>query len=369
MLTTGEEVSLYFHLPFCQKKCPYCHFYVQPYHEESISLFFEGLKREWDQKKHLLLGKKIVSIYFGGGTPSLVPIRYLESLFEYLPITSDMEITFEANPEDVSEENAKGWKKLGINRMSVGVQTLTPSLLQFLGRIHSSEKAIKAVQTLADVGFSNISIDLMFELPSQRFSDMKSTLDIVTNLPISHLSLYNLCYEEGSVYYKKQDELSLLQPPDSEGLQMLNYAEESLENAGLKRYEISAFAREGFESIHNLGYWRGTPFLGFGPSAFGEWDGSRKRNIAHLRKWLKALEKSEVAIDFEETLPTAEKERERLAIGLRVFSGYKIKNQSKEIESVLSDLIDKGWVKKENEIAYLTHEGRLFYDSVAEYIV
>ncbi|MCB1115610.1 MAG: radical SAM family heme chaperone HemW, partial [Chlamydiia bacterium] len=261
-----KAASLYFHFPFCKKKCPYCHFYVIP--DRDHGPFLEALEREWDMLQSLLAGKEIVSVYFGGGTPSLC----LEGIEWVLSRVQGQEITVETNPEDVTEEKIARLKELGVNRMSIGVQSLSNVLLKTLGREHTADGAIDAVLKAKNGGIDNITIDLMYELPYQTFELWKETVDRACALPIAHLSLYNLTFEPHTVFKKKEGALRPHLPSEEEAAKMLAYACETFEKSGLERYEISAFARENKRSIHNTGYWQGRPFLGLGPSAFSFWE-------------------------------------------------------------------------------------------------
>src|SRR5579864_9300472 len=253
MPTTGE-VSLYFHIPFCRRKCPYCHFYVVPHETKAANALLESLRLEWDQNKHLIQGKNIISVYFGGGTPFLIGPEAITEILSWIQ-PSNAEITLEANPEDVTLPAMQAFAKAGINRVSLGVQSLDNPLLIVLGRHHSAQQAISAIQATNEAGISNITIDLMYEIPQQTLTSWKNTLAQLETLPITHLSLYNLTIEPQTVFYKKRAQLTPLLPSSEESLTMLNLAVASLEKMGLKRYEISAFAKKDFIARHNTGYW------------------------------------------------------------------------------------------------------------------
>ncbi len=357
-------ISLYIHVPFCTKKCPYCHFFVVP--NDDHDLYMNALQKEFELIQPLIAGKEIVSIYFGGGTPSLLGPKNIETILNWTGRSG--EITLEANPDDVSLEKMKAFKAAGINRISLGIQSLDNPLLKTLGRLHTAQKALEAVHATSQAGIENITIDLMYELPGQTLKIWEHTLDQLSSLPITHLSLYNLTFEPGAVFYKKQKELSPLLPPPEESLAMLGAACTKLQNIGLTRYEISAFAKPGFESKHNTGYWTGRPFLGLGPSAFSFWEGRRFRNICHLKKWHEMLAQNLLPRDFDEKLSPLASLHERLAVRLRLFDG------APRIEfpidpALLNQLISKGWISLTPSRILLTDQGRLFYDSVAEEIV
>ena len=205
MPKTGK-LSVYFHIPFCTKKCPYCHFFVIPHKKTSEEQLIAGLKKEWQWRKPLLQGKEILTVYFGGGTPSLLEPDTISELLEMVG-GNPTEITLEVNPETVSYERMAAYKKAGVNRISIGVQSLDDSELITLGRNHGVSKASDAIKITKDAGFDNITIDLMFELPNQTLASWEKTLSKATQLPITHLSLYNLTFEPHTSFYKKQKEL------------------------------------------------------------------------------------------------------------------------------------------------------------------
>lgn len=355
-MTTG---SIYIHVPFCTKKCPYCHFFSHPL--QDVSLYLDGIKREWALRKASLTN--IVSIYLGGGTPSLLSLSEIEEILTLFPRAE--EVTIETNPDDLTLEKLQGYRSLGINRISIGVQSLDDDNLKVIGRSHSAKKAKDGVLMAYAAGFDNITIDLMYDLPGQRFSTWKKTIDAAVQLPISHLSIYNLIFEEGSSYYKSKP----LVPPEEESLLMLEYAVTACEKNGLHRYEISAFCRDNKESIHNTGYWLGRPFIGLGPAAFSYMDGSRFKNISHLKKWHTALTSGADSADFRETLPYPDNIHELLAVRLRLMRGTTLENIPPETLSILDSLAEQGFLHKTPTHARLSEKGKLFYDLVASEII
>lgn len=367
MPTTGE-ISLYFHIPFCRRKCPYCHFYVLPQENSFHKTLLDSLRLEWDLNKHHLQDQKIVSVYFGGGTPFLIGPEAIAEILSWIDPPADAEITLEANPEDVSLNAMQAFAQAGINRVSLGIQSLDDHLLKVLGRHHSAEQARQAVLTTAKAGISNITIDLMYEIPEQTVASWKNTLDQLSSLPITHLSLYNLTIEPQTVFYKKRSSLTPLLPSSEDSLIMLNMAVEALQQLGLQRYEISAFAKEGFIARHNTGYWLGRPFLGFGPSAFSYFEGKRYRNFCDLKKYAAMLQTGKSPVDFAEELSPLASLHERLAVQLRLLVGVD-KSKFPVDEALYRKLQEKGWLQMDHTKAQLTQLGLLFYDSVAEEIV
>lgn len=353
-------ISLYFHIPFCTKKCPYCHFYVIPNRSPFRKTLSEGLALEWERQLPLFEGKEIVSIYFGGGTPTLFGPEGIAPLLNRISNrSSDCEITIEANPEEADESLLSQFRSLGINRLSLGVQSLDDRSLQQLERIHSAQKAKQAIFAAKKVGFDNISIDLMYDLPDQTEESWRFTLDQLPELPIQHLSLYNLTIEPHTSFYKRKTK-----PASGElSLRLLHLA---LEKIPLPRYEISAF---GLPSRHNVGYWTARPFLGFGPSAFSYWEGERFRNIANLQRYTRALKSNVSPIDFRERLPYASHLRELLAVRLRLLEGVPLSAFDIISPSDLQKWIDSSLLIREQDRIRLTEKGMLFYDTLASEII
>lgn len=361
------EISLYFHVPFCKKKCGYCHFYSEPFDSSAKAKYLEALLREWATKKTLLEGKKIVSVYFGGGTPSLLAPDDLQTLLQ--PISREgIEITLEANPDSVSYEYMKALFSLGINRISLGVQSFDDDNLKRLHRLHDSKKARLAIQAIAKAGFQNLSIDLMYDLPLQTLASWQEEIKIARDLPITHLSLYNLTIEPHTPFFQRKAELESLMPSPEESREALRMAKTLLEEKGFSHYEISAFAKESFHSRHNCGYWTGREYLGLGPGAYSYVDGTRFRNTPNLKRY---IEDSQL-IDESETLGQSEKTRELLVLNLRLLCGVDLKAfevkagpLSKETEKEIEKLIEKGLLRRVSGQLMMTEKGLFFYDTIA----
>lgn len=334
-----------------------------------LALYREALKH-----------KNVVSLYFGGGTPSLFgPARIaqvIEWISSYCKLSPAAEITLEANPENISQELMKAYCQAGINRVSIGVQTLDRRLLNLLGRLHDPAIALQAIHTTYQAGIPNISIDLMYDLPKQTLEHWEATLDEVHNLPIQHLSLYNLTIEPHTLFFKKQAEIKPWLPDEEASLAMYMMAIEKLENMGLNQYEISAFAQPGKESHHNTGYWLGRPFLGFGPSAYSYWEGKRFRNIANLSRYSQLLHSGQFPIDFEEKLDPDAHRRELFVIQLRMLRGVSIDSFTQEhgdfepaTRITIARLIKESLLHQQEGKLYLTPRGILFYDTVATELI
>lgn len=332
--------------------------------------FVKSLLLEWEQKKDQLHNRTLKSIYFGGGTPALLSPQLFEKILSKLSLNSAIEITLEANPENLNFELLKDFKSLGINRLSLGAQSFDDRLLKILSRTHDSKATLFALSAAEKAGFENISIDLMYDLPNQTREDWLETLKIASNQPITHLSLYNLTIEPETVFFKKRNQLVL--PNQEESLFMYQSAEKILSSAGLIPYEISAFAKPGYYSRHNVGYWTAREFLGLGPSAFSYFNQERFRNVPHYNKYKKALNEGLDPKEEPDHLTADERRKELLAVEIRLRRGVDLTHFQKrhgkltpETEKSLQELIHKGWVQQKENTIKLTPNGILFYDSVA----
>ncbi len=375
-----EQVSLYFHVPFCTKKCPYCHFYVIPNQQNFHELLEQGFAREWDNYIPILKEKIITSIYFGGGTPTLFAPAGIKNILKrisesQIELTDSCEITIEANPEELEISLLNQLLEMGINRLSLGVQSLDDRSLETLERTHSAKKAELAILNAELAGFKNISIDLMYDIPNQTQASWNHTLSRIRSLPIQHLSLYNLTIEPHTSFFKRRKELTLPEPHMS--IQYLFSLIQTMKDMKWKRYEISAFCKEGYASNHNLGYWTYRPFLGFGPSAFSFWNSERFQNVANIQRYAKALKDKQSPIHFQETLPYPQNIKEELAVRLRLLDGVDIDSIFSPREKMLpqetllavDQLMQQGFLYKKGSHLFLSEKGLLFYDTVASEII
>lgn len=328
-----------------------------------------------------LHGKRVVSIYFGGGTPTkLSPDHYALLLGAMrnagIEIAPDCEITLEANPEDVTLPLMQQFSALGINRVSLGVQSLLDADLTFLGRTHNVSASTRALLATHEAGIPNISMDLLFELPHQTLSTFERSLAALKGLPFTHLSLYNLTIEPHTVFFKKKQALEAVLPPDEERLHMLELAFVTLSELGLERYEISAFARPGYISRHNSGYWLGRPFMGFGPSAFSYWEGARFSNTTRFNHYLDSVKEGQLPVAFTETLPYPSNLQELFAVRLRLVQGIDLAAFTachgmlpQSVWESVDKLVTQGLLIHTEDNVRLTPRGQLFYDTVASELI
>ncbi len=316
-------ISLYLHIPFCRQKCGYCSFVSHAGREADISAYVEALKKELTLR---VAGNCLNTVYFGGGTPSLLAHEQLNDIMSTIhslcPVDKDAEITIEANPGTVDEAYLAVVRKLGINRLSLGMQSLDDTGLVMLGRIHSAAEAREAVQFARNAGFANLNVDLIYSLPGQSLASWKKTLKGVVELAPEHISLYPLTLEgdEPICVAIERGELSSLNPDLA--AEHYELAEDLLAAHGYGHYEISNWAKQGYECRHNLVYWQGLPYIGAGVAAHSYIDGHRCANTADLDEYLNAFRGgSRTALDWDEEISPELRLAEAVILGLRLSRG------------------------------------------------
>ncbi|MEO6187254.1 MAG: radical SAM family heme chaperone HemW [Ginsengibacter sp.] len=369
--------GIYIHIPFCRRACHYCnfHFSTSPALNKEM---IQSLKQEILLSKNdpYILGQTIQTIYFGGGTPSLLDKRNIEELlsgvknnFEVDPAA---EITLEANPDDINAISLEGWKNIGINRLSVGLQSFIDRDLKWMNRVHNSQQALLAIKMIKESGINNYSVDLIYGTPSLTIEEWKKNVETIIALDVPHVAAYALTVEPGTALQsmiklgKKADISS-----DDQAEQFLQLME-WMKKAGYEHYEISNFARPGFRSKHNSSYWKGTPYLGIGPSAHSFSGKARKWNIANNPRYIKSIKKNAIPFE-EEVLTKGQQLNEYIMTSLRTIDGLDLrfveKNFSPDdrlnIESDSAVYKNKKMMLLENEHLMLTQEGKLFADGIA----
>ncbi|MCM1291513.1 MAG: radical SAM family heme chaperone HemW [Prevotella sp.] len=367
--------GLYIHIPICRRKCLYCDFYSVGESVVRKDILVDALIRELQIRRSEITGE-VSSIYIGGGTPSLFGIedlnRLLVNVRKIFEICKDVEITIELNPDDVSNEYAKGLKFIGINRVSVGIQSLDDGELKRVGRRHDAKSALKCMEIISNE-FDNCSYDLIFGLPGQTLDSWRRSLYGVLQFSPKHISAYSLMYEEGTAltFLRCRGDIREL----DEGLSEAMFYElcEMSSRIGLRQYEISNFAREGFESRHNSSYWKGVPYLGIGPSAHS-YDGMRCRryNLPDVKNYVRGIMEDGNPVISEEILSDDELREEYVMTRLRTCSGidlveFKEKFGVKEYEQLLvrmKPIISKGMLKRIDGRVTLTRKSILISDSI-----
>ena len=365
---------IYVHIPFCARICPYCAFYKDLLDRSQTSRFCETLLRElerneWRRRtgdRHSLLRPS--TIYFGGGTPTALNIAQLELLLrgfhERLELSQLVEWTIEANPGSVSARKATLLKKFGVNRISLGVQSWDDELLKLLGREHDARQAEESFQILRKAGFTNINVDLMFGLPGQTADQWRATLEKTIALHPEHVSTYCLTYEEDTEFFLRHARGEFRQDTDADA-DFFEMTMAILEEAGYEQYEISNYARRGFESVHNRAYWLGKDYLGIGPSAVSTIGMQRWQNVCDYRAYIDRLRSEKSARGSNENLTDEMKRTERIALGLRTRDGIsasELKNFAQETD----ELVGLQLLRKSNGNFVLTRRGKSLADSISE---
>lgn len=313
--------SLYVHFPFCEAKCHYCDFYSlgrERTKEGDADSFERALKAEAEQLGHLL-SPELDTIFFGGGTPSMTPPesmkRALEPLWKHSRVTEKTEWTMEANPSSIDLGRMKEYRALGVNRVSMGVQAMREDLLKNLGRVHSREAAIRALNVVFEAGFDNVSVDLLCGVPNQGIKDLEEAMTALSSYPITHLSCYLLTLPKHHPMYKDL-------PHEDEQLEHLLFIDRWMRERGFEHYEISNFAKPGKEARHNLHYWKGHAYLGLGPSAHSFDSKKRWKNVSSLHKYSRDLASGQSVVEWTEELSAEQRNLESWMLALRLAEGF-----------------------------------------------
>ena len=361
---------IYVHIPFCARICPYCAFYKDLLDRSQAWRFCEAVLRDLDEQR-AVFGISPKTIYFGGGTPTALNTSQLEFLLEgfhqRLDLSALEEWTIEANPGSVSARKATLLHRLGVNRISLGVQSWDNNLLRILGREHNAAQAEQSFHILRDARFSNINIDLMFGLPDQTIRQWRQTLEKTISLRPDHISAYCLTYEEDTEFFARQSRGELKANPDTNA-DFFEMTMSILEHAGYEQYEISNYARPGFSSVHNRAYWSGEDYLGVGPSAFSTVGMRRWQNLADYRAYADRTLLGQSPIGSTENLTSEMKRAEKIALSLRTRDGVPVP-ELKRFTRETNEFIAIGLLRQSNGTFALTQKGKSLADSVAEAFV
>ena len=367
--------GIYIHMPFCKVKCMYCDFYSVADKDEAIPTFFEALIKEIEICETDTRDWIIDTIFIGGGTPSLMTPYQLESLIKALDKKFDLthvsEFTLEANPGEAPLERLKSFRALGVNRISMGVQSLQPSLLQFLTRIHGPEEVFNTFDTARQAGFQNINCDLIFSIPNQTMKIWESDLKHILDLGPEHMSCYSLTVEKGTQLYQYVNRGKVKMPNDDQSAAYYRWAQSTMADYGYRQYEISNWSKPKLECNHNFHYWEIDPYLAFGPSAHGFDGKSRFSNINDLDSYINKLVKGDSPLQHIEKLTRKNYTNELIGFGLRINKGINLENISNEFKSKFDQRIvdikykwGKYLIQKGNRLR-LTEEGYAFADAIA----
>ena len=326
MITKNNEIGIYVHIPFCKKKCDYCDFISYCDKGMLISDYIESVIKEIESQN---IKSKITTVYIGGGTPSYIDSKYIIKILEKIKeknISEDAEITIEVNPGTVTEKKLKDYINCGINRLSIGLQSTKDEILKEIGRIHEYADFLNTYNMAKKIGFNNMNVDLMIGLPNQKIIDIKESLEKILELNPNHISVYSLILEEGTSLFKKVEDGVLKIPDEELERNMYWYVKNTLELNGYKHYEISNFAKEGYESKHNLNCWNQKEYIGIGCAAHSYKNITRYSNTENIEEYInnihkKCFEKNRI---IHEVQTEEDARKEFMLLGLRKVDGVKI---------------------------------------------
>ncbi|NOQ75807.1 MAG: radical SAM family heme chaperone HemW [Crocinitomix sp.] len=366
--------GIYVHIPFCKVKCHYCdfHFSVQLKNREAL---IHAICDELIIRKDYIGDESVRTIYFGGGTPSVVEVELLHEIIQAIEqnytIAPDCEVTLECNPDDLDEEKLIGLREFGVNRLSIGIQSFNNKVLQFMNRAHNSTQALDSVKLAKACGFENITIDLIYGVPGTSMETWKNQLDQMIELGVPHLSAYCLTIEENTVFGKWQKTGKLKPYEDQESLKQFQYLMDYMKSHGYEQYEISNFAKPNFISKHNSAYWLGEKYLGIGPSAHSFNGAKRSWNVANNPRYIQLINKHE---SFNETEVLSKKDQfnEYILTRLRTKWGINL-NDMKAISPemltdsmpILKEYLEEGCVEENGDVFTLTNEGKYIADGIS----
>ena len=363
--------GLYVHIPFCKRACTYCDFHFSTNQQQQRRLL-DAMRRELVDRHKEVRDRAVGSIYFGGGTPSHVPAadiaKFLNLARELFTVGSDVEITIEANPDDISEEVLNDWRTSGVTRISLGIQSFRDDRLKWMGRAHDARQARKSIDLLAQAGLTSWTIDLIYGLPGMTLDEWDEQLTVALDHGMPHLSAYCLTIEGRTALHHQVAKGLILPASDEAQAAQFEHLVQRMEGAGLVQYEVSNFGKEGHFAVHNTNYWRGVPYIGIGPSA-QSFDGVRRRwNVANNVRYATALETDNPFWE-EETLSHGQRVNERLMTGLRTIWGVDLRTLGDDVLSrenrtivkyqALGDLVISG------DRLLLTPKGRRYADRIA----
>ncbi|MET3699301.1 anaerobic coproporphyrinogen III oxidase [Bacillus oleivorans] len=369
--------SAYIHIPFCHQICHYCDFNKFFIQNQPVEDYVASLSREIDLTlENYPVQQPLKTIYVGGGTPTALNVSQLSQLLvtieRRLPLAESGEFTFEANPEDLTEEKLWLLKKHGVNRLSIGVQTFDDVVLEAIGRTHRTDEVLKGIELAKSIGFENMSIDLMYALPKQTLDSVKKSVNIALGLGIPHLSLYSLIVEPKTVFYNLMRKGKLKLPNQDTEADMYDYIIDALNRNRYIQYEISNFALEGYESKHNITYWDNEQYYGFGAGAHSYVAGIRRGNIGPLKKYMSYIKEGKLPVIEENKLSKLEQIEEQLFLGLRKTAGVNLaqfeQKFGEKLESIydrqIRDLAEKELVELTDDFIRLTKKGRFLGNEV-----
>ncbi|MDR7237254.1 radical SAM family heme chaperone HemW [Neobacillus drentensis] len=368
--------SAYLHIPFCEHICHYCDFNKVFLKGQPVDEYLKALDQEIRMTVNQFPTGNLETIFVGGGTPTSLNeqqlYRFCDSINRNLPKSETMEFTFEANPGDLTKEKLQILKDAGVNRLSLGVQTFNEELLKKIGRVHKAKDVYQTIENAKTIGFENISIDLIFSLPTQTITDFKESLTEAFLLDITHYSAYSLIIEPKTVFYNLLKKGKLPTPGEDVEAAMYELLMEEMEKNGFNQYEISNFSKPGFESRHNLTYWNNESYYGFGAGAHSYLNGVRRSNTGPLKRYMDQINSGELPVIDEHQTTKVEQMEEEMFLGLRKTSGVSVPHFIEKFavdpqqlfEQEIAELTNKQWLEVQKGHIFLTKKGRLLGNEV-----
>jgi len=366
--------GIYIHIPFCKQICHYCDFYKELLSGKA-STMVEAMRKEIELQENYLEGELIETVYFGGGTPSVLSTEQILSLYDtikkYNPVHDGVEITIEVNPDDLNSDYLTGLKRNGINRISIGIQSFFNEELKILNRRHTAAQSLDCIEKSVKAGFENTSIDLMYGIPGSDSSLWEKSIDMALTMPVQHISAYHLTIEPGTTFAHllKKGKLKLME--EEESVEQFRTLINKLESQGFLHYEISNFCKEGLFSIHNTNYWKQKRYLGIGPSSHSFNGNSRQWNVSNNEKYIDGIGRNKIPYK-KETLDQKTRYNEYILTSLRTMWGADLKYIeeafSKEARdycvSLSNRFIDYGMLERKDDSLILTQQGQLISDNI-----
>lgn len=380
-MQSTESVGLYIHVPFCAQKCYYCAFFSEAQHEQFIPDYFGALKQEFalylSQLKHTVIS----SIYFGGGTPSLVNPSYIADLLsifrQELKLVDQIEITLEANPESITKQKLTAYADAGINRLSIGLQAWQPHILKALNRPYQLDTFLEIYQLVQQSAIKNYNLDLMFGLPNQTLAEWQESLESTIELKPNHISCYSLEVDNHSLFGRQARQGQLSIPTESLDRKMYALAKKLLRSAGYQHYELSNFALPKFESSHNNNFWHNKPYLGLGASAASCWQNQEWENVAHTASYIKLLSQQNSPIQQKTQLAPSDQLIAAIALGLRLTEGIDLTSliaqylpkAQQHNQTIINTLISDKLLQTKGSHILLTDKGQDIADTVIAKVI
>ncbi|MBM3918519.1 MAG: radical SAM family heme chaperone HemW [Sphingomonadales bacterium] len=366
--------SVYFHVPFCRQACYYCDFHFSTgriHYSEMVNC----LVLEWEKVHHVLNGEQVNSIYLGGGTPSILPPGDIKRLIDVVgtrnSVRSNAEITLEVNPDDVSSDFLASVCEAGVNRLSIGIQSLNDESLRYMNRAHDSHMARQSLSMAQSTGFHRISVDLMFGLPHLTDLEWVDSLNEIANFGVSHISAYGLTLEPGTVWHRRVQQKKMSVPDEETSRTQYQLLMDFADQRGYRHYEVSNLALPGMESEHNSAYWKGTNYLGMGPSAHSYVDGVRWWNVSNNVRYMRSIRGGDLP-QTSEVLTLANRHNEYVMTRLRMDTGIDLAEYNtlfgayfgRDFRRSLQN-INPDWVYSGDGRLILTREGRFYADGIS----